>query len=349
MAILNPALIDGFDKNETNTTTPSSTLADDGYAFGDIPSSANHNFMFNQLYKYLNYLKEVGLSRWDTAVTYSKQSMIARQEVVYFSLGDGNIANDPTTTSDLTAGSPSWISLEDLFESPYYTSGIVNAGSKSTITAVPYFGSISSLIDNKTYGIRIKTGTINFPDNVEINIDGTGIKTATIALPTYDAQLGLSFNVRYVGGGTDEFLYPLGDASTTAKGIVLLDDTVTSTSTSEAATANAAKQAYESNGIIEAGSSIHASGVIKQKIISLSMAIGFSQNAATHGISNAFTNHRIIDVRASLKTGSSIVGGEGNVVASEYSSFWSADNGSLFLNRSVTTNAVTFECLITYV
>jgi len=192
MAIVNPSLIPGFDLNSTNSSAPSAGLQTDGYAFGDIPASSNHNYMFKQFYEYLNFLKDNGVSRWDAATTYKKQAMIARNEIIYLSKADGNISNDPTTSPT------QWISFPDWVYAPLKTTSITNAGSKSTIAVSPYFGTVASLKDSHTYYIRIETGTIDFPANVEINISGLGALPATIYLPTLNTQTGHILAVQYI-------------------------------------------------------------------------------------------------------------------------------------------------------
>lgn len=97
MPPVNPQLLVGFDTNETNTATPSPTQQSDGYQTNEIPLAENHGFMFNQFYKWLNYLKSVGTSQWDNTVAYPQHGRTMRNGVIYKSLSDANTGNDPLT------------------------------------------------------------------------------------------------------------------------------------------------------------------------------------------------------------------------------------------------------------
>ena len=53
--IVNPStLLASFDDNETNIAPPPTEQIDDGYTVNEIPESANHGYMFNEYYKWLN-------------------------------------------------------------------------------------------------------------------------------------------------------------------------------------------------------------------------------------------------------------------------------------------------------
>lgn len=98
MAINNPNLIDGFDQNNTNSSEPSTGLQDDGYADNAIPLASNHNFMFKEIYRYLQHLKATGVSQWDNNVSYEQYARTMRDGVIYQSLSDGNQGNDPLSS-----------------------------------------------------------------------------------------------------------------------------------------------------------------------------------------------------------------------------------------------------------
>ncbi|MED4299742.1 tail fiber protein [Geobacillus stearothermophilus] len=85
-------------------------------------------------------------------------------------------------------------------------------------------------------------GTINWADitGKPTTLAGYGI---TDAIPA--SQKGAANGVASLDGSTKVPTSQLPSASTSAPGIVQLNDTVTSTSTTQAATANAAKQAYD--------------------------------------------------------------------------------------------------------
>jgi hypothetical protein len=102
---------------------------------------------------------------------------------------------------------------------------------------------------------------------------------------------------------------------------------------------------------IDTGSSIHADGNIKYKVIDITILASATNGSATHGVSSAFTNHRILSVASTAKDAiipNTLRGGDGR---STYSiSHWSCDDTTLTINNAgAIVSDVTYKCLITYV
>ena len=97
MAITNPDLMDGFDLNNTNSSEPSASLQSDGYADLEIPLAENHNFMFKQLYRGLQFQKQTGAWQWDVNLIYPQSAITMRSGSLYTSQTDNNTGNDPLT------------------------------------------------------------------------------------------------------------------------------------------------------------------------------------------------------------------------------------------------------------
>jgi hypothetical protein len=343
MAITNPTLMEGWDVNDTNSVAPSSTLVDDGYPFQGIPASSEHNYLFGNAFDNLNYIKKNGVYRWDSTLTYKKQAMIARDEVIYFSLTDGNTNNDPRTSPTF------WIDWVSLSNAAWKTTGVTNAGSISTILATPYFGTASSPSDGDVLSIRITTGEITFPSNVKINVNGSDYTlVGTVPFSGSDSTLRI-LDVYFDG---TSFYQKIPAATTSQAGIVKLSSALDSTSEVIAATSKAvkdAKDATDESIKIESGSSIHSGGIIKHKILSITIPDGSGTGTALHGISSAGSSHRIIDVRSTRNVGgNSVWGGEGDNYAF-LSSYWYASDSTLTLNRGTTSNTHIYQCYITYV
>ncbi|MDD3443206.1 MAG: hypothetical protein PHW89_08080 [Sulfurimonas denitrificans] len=93
----NPELIDGFDKNDTNTAPVPDFLKNDGYADGQTVEAYEHNEMFKQLFAAANKNKNDGVWDWedptapDATVEYNEGSMTRHLGDVYISLVDLNI------------------------------------------------------------------------------------------------------------------------------------------------------------------------------------------------------------------------------------------------------------------
>jgi len=80
---------------------------------------------------------------------------------------------------------------------------------------------------------------------------------------------------------------------------------LTESNRAEFATAAQGDTADLASSPVDAGSSRHAGGQIKTKIITLSFGSSDSTKSAAHGISNASTNHRIISMCSAGNDGSS--------------------------------------------
>ena len=248
MAIANPQILEGFDVNQSNSNPPAQTLIDDGYPLNGVPASENHNYMFGNIYNNLNFLKESGLYRWDSNITYKKGALTARDERFYLSLNDGNLGEDPKTSSQ-------WIDFTRYARAPYKTTGVTNAGSTSTVLAEPYFGTATAPESGQIIGIRITTGQIDFPAAVKI----------TIASSTYDLDDTITFSgasstgrvleVRFNG---TSFNLTLDRATTTLPGITKLSSSTSSTSETEAATASAVKIAKDAADAANANANTRA-------------------------------------------------------------------------------------------
>lgn len=91
----------------------------------------------------------------------------------------------------------------------------------------------------------------NSLSSVSLQVDGGTSKSAYAMDGTSDIsnRWGSGEVVSFVYDGTKFIMLEQGKASTTAYGITKLNNTVTSTSTSEAATANAVKSAYDNGGV----------------------------------------------------------------------------------------------------
>lgn len=108
MPITNPT-VTKFNETQTNSTAPSTQLENNGYAFQDIPSSANINFLFNQWFQNFNFLKTNNFYQWDNTVSYNQNSYVVQSGIIYVSQIDANTGNQPS----LDTGT-NWKTLKDV-------------------------------------------------------------------------------------------------------------------------------------------------------------------------------------------------------------------------------------------
>lgn len=92
----NPELIDGFDKNDTNTLPVPDFLKNDGYADGQTVEAYEHNELFKQLFAAANKNKNDGVWDWedptapDATSEYNKYSLVRHNGEFFIGLVDLN-------------------------------------------------------------------------------------------------------------------------------------------------------------------------------------------------------------------------------------------------------------------
>jgi hypothetical protein len=92
----NPELIDGYDKNDTNTQPVPDFLKNDGYADGQTVEASEHNELFKQLFAAANKNKNDGVWDWedptalDATAEYNEGSLIRHNGEFFISLTDLN-------------------------------------------------------------------------------------------------------------------------------------------------------------------------------------------------------------------------------------------------------------------
>lgn len=82
----NPELIDGFDKNDTNTQPVPDFLKNDGYADGQAVEAYEHNELFKQLFAAANKNKKDGIWDYDATLEYGIGSKVSYNGEAYTSL-----------------------------------------------------------------------------------------------------------------------------------------------------------------------------------------------------------------------------------------------------------------------
>ncbi len=103
---------------------------------------------------------------------------------------------------------------------------------------------------------------------------------------------------------------------------------------------------------IENNSAVIANITLKFKVVTITLNVGVTFNFANHNISNAITNHRILDISSSVNIGVGIINiyDDDGLSSSDYSvKLLEYDATTIRLTRYTSTASATFRVLITYV
>jgi len=162
MPPVNPSLLASFDANQTNTATPPVNQQTDGYQTNEIPLSEHHGFMFNQYYSWLNYLKTVGISQWDVAISYPQYSRTMRNGIIYESLSDANVGNDPLSSPTFWKNSnDGFLTVDNLIHIQDQKTTGTSGGASGTTTI--HTRTLNTILSNTIAGASLATNQITLP------------------------------------------------------------------------------------------------------------------------------------------------------------------------------------------
>ena len=129
MAISNPTLHE-FAKGGTNKIAPAQTLVDSGWVFQEVPKSANMNYLFNQIFLNLAYIRDNGFYQFVTGTHYAKNALTVHAGIVYTSLIASNQGNTPTGHTDAHWSRISGYPLSSAINSSSTTTGATSKAAK---------------------------------------------------------------------------------------------------------------------------------------------------------------------------------------------------------------------------
>lgn len=218
MAITNPTTLQAsFDANKTNVSAPSASQISNGYVTNEIPLSANHGFMFNEWYQWINYYKINGTAQYDATVSYNQHSRIMRNGAIYRSLSDANSGNDPeispafweeVITNAITGSKNRLINPNGIINQRGYVSGTVTTGANEyTLDR----WRVITLGEALTFSTTNNKTTFTAPLNgVEQIIEGNNLQSGTFVVSglltatcTVDGVAKTNGETFTVVGGTD--------------------------------------------------------------------------------------------------------------------------------------------------
>lgn len=175
-----PTVLPLWDINETSMVAPGTDRTDDGWKVpAGIPEKPPYqvfNHWQNNVYKWLNYLNEQGITQWDTTITYAIGAYVVATDNNLYSALVSQSGNTPV-------GDPTNWRL------------ISNAPATQTTPGITY---LNKRITTSP-GIADPDADITFSGGRFTFSDGTGEAIA----PAYTKQLDASFAVGTANGGLD--------------------------------------------------------------------------------------------------------------------------------------------------
>ena len=213
---------------------------------------------------------------------------------------------------------------------------------------MPEFISLLRWIRDTAY-VEIKTAydtylTISVGSTTNIDPIAGVVQPATVTYDPLTGELDFGIPTSPIVDNTDASLIR-------ANGTIPMDPTYVPAVAKDVATKESSELAVTNSIVkIDADSDLHASGELKYRVLEKTLLADVTQIATTHGITNAYTNHRVLDIRVTVDS-ASVLNGAGEAEASGIRvASWTVDDTSILLTfGALASSGTTYTMFVTYV